>query len=115
MHSKYNNKCQMQMFRHGDRSPAALLANDELNGESSWPNGLGALSLTGVQQLIRLGEYLRERYTGFLSEEYVDTEVNKQHSNNTNNIFKYPDLCPLHRLPACHPQCTSVHAWIVCY
>ena len=63
------------MFRHGDRAPATLLANDETNGLSSWPNGLGALSFTGVTQMINLGEYLRQRYDGFISDEHIDEEV----------------------------------------
>jgi hypothetical protein len=66
------------MYRHGERAPNLVLPNDEVhNGKDTWPNGLGAMSLTGVKQLIGLGKYIRHRYDGFLSRKYVDSEVHK--------------------------------------
>ncbi|XP_074520329.1 lysosomal acid phosphatase [Halichoeres trimaculatus] len=62
------------LFRHGDRSPVKAYPTDPYQ-ESSWPQGFGQLSQEGMKQHFDLGQFLRKRYTGFLSESYDRHEV----------------------------------------
>ncbi|CAJ0585802.1 unnamed protein product, partial [Mesorhabditis spiculigera] len=64
------------MWRHGDRSPQSTFPADPIKAEM-WPYGLGRLSPRGMEQGMRLGARLRERYveTGFLSSEYEPSEL----------------------------------------
>lgn len=62
------------LFRHGDRSPVKAFPTDP-HQESAWPQGFGQLSQVGMQQHYDLGQFLRRRYTGFLSESYDRHEV----------------------------------------
>lgn len=51
------------VWRHGDRSPAELLHDEE---ERLWPNGLGELTNQGIAQQYRLGQWLWKRYGKWL-------------------------------------------------
>ncbi|KRZ75209.1 Lysosomal acid phosphatase [Trichinella papuae] len=60
----------MQIWRHGDRTPAL---NFSLNPDdiASWAEGpAGELTKLGILQQFRLGEYLRNRYQDFLPNHY---------------------------------------------
>ncbi|NXP04026.1 PPAP phosphatase, partial [Thinocorus orbignyianus] len=57
------------VFRHGDRTPVVNFPTD-LHKESEWPQGFGQLTKTGMQQLFKLGQYTRERYSSFLNSTY---------------------------------------------
>lgn len=57
------------LYRHGDRSPVKAYPTDPYQ-ESSWPQGFGQLSQEGMRQHFELGQVLRKRYQGFLSEAY---------------------------------------------
>ncbi|KRY86756.1 Lysosomal acid phosphatase [Trichinella pseudospiralis] len=60
----------MQIWRHGDRTPAL---NFSLNPDdiASWAEGPdGELTKLGILQQFRLGEYLRNRYQNFLPSHY---------------------------------------------
>ncbi|GAB6025569.1 mitochondrial acyl carrier protein [Chamberlinius hualienensis] len=59
------------LFRHGDRSPTDPFPNDVNN--AYWietTEGFGMLSNIGKQQHKALGQYLRQRYDGFLNSSY---------------------------------------------
>uniref|UniRef100_A0A8C3KC28 acid phosphatase n=1 Tax=Calidris pygmaea TaxID=425635 RepID=A0A8C3KC28_9CHAR len=57
------------VFRHGDRTPVVNFPTDP-HKESEWPQGFGQLTKTGMQQLFKLGQYTRERYSNFLNSTY---------------------------------------------
>ncbi|XP_068447183.1 lysosomal acid phosphatase [Clinocottus analis] len=62
------------LFRHGDRSPVKAFPTDP-HQESDWPQGFGQLTQEGMRQHLLLGQFLRLRYRGFLSESYDRREI----------------------------------------
>ncbi|KAI1706900.1 histidine phosphatase superfamily (branch 2) domain-containing protein [Ditylenchus destructor] len=63
------------IWRHGDRTPSTIIPSDTNNSAGSWKQGLGELTKLGMSQQYRLGQYLRQRYDGFLSKEYSPFEI----------------------------------------
>uniref|UniRef100_A0AC35TFM2 Lysosomal acid phosphatase n=1 Tax=Rhabditophanes sp. KR3021 TaxID=114890 RepID=A0AC35TFM2_9BILA len=63
------------IFRHGDRTPVALMPTDKANDEESWIIGLGELTKEGMAQQYRLGQWIRKRYDSFISTEYSSYEI----------------------------------------
>ncbi|XP_066514550.1 lysosomal acid phosphatase-like isoform X2 [Hoplias malabaricus] len=62
------------LYRHGDRSPVRAYPTDPYQ-EDAWPQGFGQLTQEGMRQHFQLGQFLRKRYSGFLSEPYTRYEI----------------------------------------
>ncbi|KAF7283653.1 testicular acid phosphatase homolog [Rhynchophorus ferrugineus] len=64
------------LYRHGDRSPLSSWPNDDyFNDTSLWPDGYGQLNNFGKERHYRLGQWLRERYDGFLPARYNRNDI----------------------------------------
>uniref|UniRef100_A0A672SSC1 Lysosomal acid phosphatase n=1 Tax=Sinocyclocheilus grahami TaxID=75366 RepID=A0A672SSC1_SINGR len=59
---------------HIHTSPIKAYPTDPYK-ESDWPQGFGQLSQEGMKQHFELGQFLKKRYTGFLSEDYDRHEI----------------------------------------
>ena len=62
------------LFRHGDRTPISAYPNDPWRNYS-WPGGWGQLTTRGIKRHFQLGQWLRQRYSGFLSDQYDREEI----------------------------------------
>ena len=62
------------LFRHGDRTPISAYPNDPW-ANYSWPGGWGQLTSRGMTRHFQLGQWLRQRYAGFLSDQYSREEI----------------------------------------
>jgi len=61
------------LYRHGDRSPLHVFPSDIY--KDYWTEGLGQLTKLGMEQQYNLGQFFRQQYDGFLSENYNLSEV----------------------------------------
>ncbi|CAF0975232.1 unnamed protein product [Adineta steineri] len=63
-----------KIYRDRDRASTVLYPTSTTD-PFFWPNGLGQLTPRGQLQHIRLGQFLRERYSELLNSTYVASEV----------------------------------------
>lgn len=63
------------VYRHGDRTPINPYPNDPYKDRKYWTVGFGQLTGQGKLRQYELGQWLKERYSGFLSEEYDEEEI----------------------------------------
>jgi len=63
------------LYRHGERTPRGGYPTDPYKDPSNWPVGLGQLTSVGKRMHFELGQWLRERYDGFLSSNYSGEEI----------------------------------------
>lgn len=70
------NSFPEQLYRHGDRAPAAFYPTDPFNHVTDWPVGLGELSNIGKAQHYKFGQWLRGRYDeDFLPKRYSENNI----------------------------------------
>lgn len=60
------------IWRHGDRTPSGTFPTDP---NKIWDIGFGELTTTGMRQQFELGQYIQQRYQGFLNPNYNSFEV----------------------------------------
>lgn len=70
------------IFRHGDRTPTHSYPTDPYIDGKEWVEGWGALTKKGKMQMFKLGQYLRNRYNGYLDELYYPKEFLMKSSSN---------------------------------
>eukprot|EP00092_Neocalanus_flemingeri_P066447 GFUD01080948.1.p1 GENE.GFUD01080948.1~~GFUD01080948.1.p1 ORF type:complete len:411 (-),score=130.18 GFUD01080948.1:107-1339(-) len=63
------------LYRHGDRTPCGSYPTDPYKDPSNWPVGFGQLTSVGKRMQYELGQWLRRRYGGFLSNTYSRREI----------------------------------------
>ncbi|XP_068061346.1 prostatic acid phosphatase-like isoform X2 [Anomalospiza imberbis] len=62
------------VFRHGDHTPQEFFPTDK-HKEIATQQGYGQLTKLGIQQQYELGQYMRRRYSHFLSVVYKQCEI----------------------------------------
>ncbi|XP_034985825.2 prostatic acid phosphatase-like [Zootoca vivipara] len=62
------------VYRHGDRSPLSSFPTNVVK-EDAWPQGFEQLTKLGMQQQYELGQFIKKRYKGFLSDNYKRNEI----------------------------------------
>lgn len=75
------------VWRHGDRSYLQSYPTDPYRNSQIWKNGLGELTNIGMRQQYDLGKYLRTRYSGILSKEYVKAQIYIRSTDNDRCIM----------------------------
>jgi lysosomal acid phosphatase len=63
------------VFRHGERTPINPYPTDPYKDRKYWPIGFGQLTDKGKERHYELGQWLRNRYSGFLNEQYNTDEI----------------------------------------
>ncbi|XP_013200569.1 venom acid phosphatase Acph-1 [Amyelois transitella] len=90
------------IFRHGDRTPDQeeldLLTKGEKHKDVFFPYGMKALTNKGKQCGYRVGQYIRERYDGFISRLYLPDEIVVRTTN-----FDRTKMTALSALAAIYP------------
>ncbi|XP_061443481.1 prostatic acid phosphatase-like [Rhineura floridana] len=80
------NLWHTEIYRHGDRSPVSTFPTNTVK-EDVWPQGYGQLTTLGMQQQYKLGEYIKKRYEGFLSDTYKRKEIYVQSTDYDRTIM----------------------------
>ncbi|KAG5877251.1 hypothetical protein JTB14_019629 [Gonioctena quinquepunctata] len=84
----------VQIFRHGQRGPIAHYTNDPYTDSSYWPVSSGQLTNGGKHQHLALGQFTRQRYDGWLPENYTNTyfyaqttDIDRTHMSVQSNLL----------------------------
>uniref|UniRef100_V5IBV0 acid phosphatase n=2 Tax=Ixodes ricinus TaxID=34613 RepID=V5IBV0_IXORI len=78
--SQENSKLQKPdlvfgIFRHGDRAPLMTYPKDTNQNSKLWKLGFGELTKRGIQTMLKLGKYLKKRYSEILKDDPKATYV----------------------------------------
>lgn len=63
----------LAMHRHGDREPLNMGSRDKYNDIKYWPEGFGNLNNAGRKRLYKLGQFIRKRYSHFLTDNFRES------------------------------------------
>ena len=63
------------LHRHGDRSPITAYPNDPFGDLAYWPDGWGQLTIDGKKRLYKLGQFVRRRYSNFLTDNPMEVHA----------------------------------------
>ncbi|TGZ74986.1 hypothetical protein CRM22_000626 [Opisthorchis felineus] len=63
------------LFRHGDRTPIHDMLHTSVPFEKTWPLGPGQLTEQGIVQEFQLGQWIRQRYDGYIPSIYNGSEL----------------------------------------
>ncbi|KAG0445062.1 hypothetical protein HPB47_000474, partial [Ixodes persulcatus] len=63
------------IFRHGDRAPLMTYPNDTNRESKLWNLGFGELTQRGIETMLKLGKYLKNRYSELLKDSPKATYV----------------------------------------
>lgn len=63
------------VYRHGDRTPVKPYPTDPYRTLDNWPVSWGQLTNDGKDRQFRLGQFNRQRYGSFLSDDYIPEEI----------------------------------------
>ncbi|CAG0922337.1 unnamed protein product [Notodromas monacha] len=69
------------LYRHGERTPVGFYPNDPYKSMDHWPVRPGQLLNAGKWRHYELGQWLRQRYDGFIGAEYDPAQIHIQSSN----------------------------------
>ncbi|KAF7406002.1 hypothetical protein HZH68_005371 [Vespula germanica] len=75
------------LYRHGDRTPIEPYPTDPYKNESLWPVPYGQLTNLGKNQHLHMGQWLRSRYSHFLSDLYSPYDVYIQSTNTDRTLM----------------------------
>ncbi|CAF4747263.1 unnamed protein product [Pieris macdunnoughi] len=68
--NEYKLRYAAVIYRHGDRTPVDTYPTDPWGEESFWPVKFGQLTNIGKMQHYKLGQWLRQRYVNFITDEF---------------------------------------------
>jgi len=75
------------IMRHGDRTPIDRYPKDPYDSRKYWPEGFGRLTQRGKMMQYNLGQYIRQRYNGYLNATYTPEEIYVQSSDKDRTIM----------------------------
>lgn len=63
------------VHRHGDRTPIEFRGDDTFSNETYWPQGFGELVNKGKQRMFNKGQFIRENYADFLTNDHKEIHI----------------------------------------
>ncbi|CAG2113415.1 unnamed protein product, partial [Medioppia subpectinata] len=96
------------VHRHGDRAITKIYANDPYKDTANWPEGIAELSAKGRYRCYKVGQYLRQHYSAYLSQTYSPREVYARSSAKSRCLDSVSTL-----LAGLYPPDNPSHQWDV--